>query len=308
MLVVSGEQSCFGSQILNYLPKKIRKVMYFADWEELEEIRLRTGIPVVLRYRSGTFFVNDRGRTVSAGDRLLKTTKQEMDEALELISRSSLYAHEHDLKNGYITVDGGCRVGVSGTGVQNGDGVFTIKEISGLNYRIPHEAEHVADRLLDLICDGDRVLNTLIISPPGCGKTTLLRDIVRGLSYRKITVGLLDERGEVASVSNGYPGFDMGYFCDVMTNVPKAEGMLMLLRSMSPQIIATDELGTAQDIRAVKKIINSGVKLVATVHAENREQLCRREELAELAGFFEAFIVLSRRRGAGTVEEAYRVD
>lgn len=306
--MVNGEESCGSNLILNYLPKKIRRLMYFSDWEELEEIRLRQGMPVILQYRTDAFFLNGRGEAVMHGDNLIRITKQDMDEALELISRSSIYAHENDIKNGYITIDGGCRVGIAGTGISTSEGLRTLKEISGLNYRIAHEAEHCADRLLDIICEGNRVLSTLIISPPECGKTTLLRDIIRGLSERRIKVSLVDERAEVAAMQNGYCGFNIGCFCDVLTNVAKAEGMLMMLRSMSPRVLATDELGKKEDISAVKELINSGVSVVATVHANDEKQLRRRREMAELADFFECFIVLSSRFGAGTIEEAYRVD
>lgn len=307
MLVVNSFEGYRDNPIFKFLPKKIRRLMYFADWNELEEIRLRRGLPVILQYRAGTFFLNERGRCTALADKPVCATGQDMEEALELVSRSSLYAHENDIKNGYITIDGGCRVGISGTGVQNGGGLCSIKEISGLNYRIAHEAEHCADMLSEIVCEGGRALSTLIISPPECGKTTLLRGIIRTLSERRIKVSLVDERGEVAAASNGIPGFYLGEFCDVMTNVAKADGMLMMLRSMSPQVIATDELGGGEDAAAVREIINSGVSVLATVHGENESSLRKRSDMAGIMDFFDCFIVLSRRLGAGTVEEAYRV-
>lgn len=308
MLVVNSEQTFGNNPVLNYLPKRIRKYMYFADPEELEEIRLRPGLPVVLQYRSDAFFLNDAGKTVLFGDNLIKATKQDINDALELISHSSLYAHENDLKNGYITIPGGCRVGITGYGVQNSGKITSIKDISGLNYRIPHEVSGCADRLMDIISDGCKILSTLIISPPECGKTTLLRDIIRNISYRRIKVSLVDERGEIASSANGYSAFDLGYFCDTMSNVPKDRGMLMMLRSMSPQVIATDELGGEEDIDAVKEIINAGVSLIATIHGTDEKQLRNRERISPVLDFFDCFIVLSRRFGVGTIEEAYRVD
>ena len=307
MLVVNSEQIYKNNTVLNYLPKRIRKFMYFVEWEELEEIRLRLGLPLILQYRDGTFFLNDKGQTVLFGENLFTVTKQDIEEAVELISHSSLYAHENDIKNGYITISGGNRVGISGSAVLKDNHISSLKDISALNYRIAHEIIGSSDRLMDIITDVNRIKSTLIISPPECGKTTLLRDIIRNISNMKLKVSVIDERCEITASFNGHSGYDLGYCCDILTGAPKDEGMLMMLRSMSPHVIATDELGTAEDILAVKKIVNSGVSVVATIHGQNEAQLRKRTDISQLLDFFECFIVLSRRFGVGTIEEAYCV-
>lgn len=307
MLVVNSEQIYKNNTVLNYLPKRIRKFMYFVEWEELEEIRLRLGLPLILQYRDGTFFLNDKGQTVLFGENLFTVTKQDIEEAVELISHSSLYAHENDIKNGYITISGGNRVGISGSAVLKDNHISSLKDISALNYRIAHEIIGSSDRLMDIITDVNRIKSTLIISPPECGKTTLLRDIIRNISNMKLKVSVIDERCEITASFNGHSGYDLGYCCDILTGAPKDEGMLMMLRSMSPHVIATDELGTAEDILAVEKIVNSGVSVVATIHGQNEAQLRKRPDISQLLDFFECFIVLSRRFGVGTIEEAYCV-
>lgn len=307
MLVVNSEQAYKDNTVLSYLPKRIRKFMYFTEWEELEEIRLRLGLPVMLQYRDGTFYLNDKGKPVLLGDNLLHATRQDITEAVELISHSSLYAHENDIQNGYITIAGGNRVGISGSAVLHNGNISNIKDISGLNYRIAHEITGCSDKLMDMIMDVKRVRNTIIISPPECGKTTLLRDIIRNISNMKIKVSIVDERCEITSSFNGCIGYNLGYCCDVLTGAPKDRGMLMMLRSMSPHVIATDELGTDEDIFAIEKIINSGVSIVATIHGKDEAQLRNRKNISRLLDFFECFIVLSRRFGVGTIEEVYCV-
>lgn len=308
MLVVNGLQGVSANTVLGYLPKRIRKYMYFAEWEELEEIRLRLGLPVMLQYRDAVLCLNDKGKGVILGENLITPTRQDMEEALELISHSSLYAHEADIRNGFITIEGGNRVGITGSGVLQNGGISSIKDISGMNYRIAHEVSGCADRLIDMIVADRKVRNTLIISPPECGKTTMLRDIIRNISRLNRKVSVVDERGEITASFGGVRGFDLGNSCDILTGVPKEQGMIMMLRSMSPNVIATDELGSDGDIEAVEKIINSGVSVVATIHGASPEQLKNRKNIKKLMSFFECFIVLSRRFGVGTIEEAYCVD
>ncbi len=307
MLIVNNSQLTDNSEILGYLPRHIRKLMYFIDFSELEEIRLRQGLPVILQYRDGVFYLSDKGHPVLVGENLYLTSGEDIKEALELVSKSSIYAYQEDLARGFITLPGGNRVGISGTAISSGNKISGIKDITSLNYRIAHEVIGCGDNLMDFIMDTHRVKNTLIISPPECGKTTLLRDIIRNISMRKIKVSVVDERGEIASVHGGFSGYDLGYFSDILTEADKSQGMLMMLRSMSPQVIATDELGTDNDIEAVRKIVCSGVSVIATIHGFDEQGLRKNKNIARLLDFFECFIVLSRRFGVGTIEEVYCV-
>ena len=304
MLIVNDSKTLNNSDILGYIPSRIRKLLYFVDFTELEEIRLRQGLPVVLQYRDGTFFLNDKGNPVLVDKNLFLTSKTDISEALELISQSSIYAYQEDLVKGFITIPGGNRVGISGTAISKDGKISNIKNITSLNYRLAHEIVGCADNLMDFIMDGYRVKNTLIISPPGAGKTTLLRDIIRNISNLKVKVSVVDERSEIASVGGAS---DLGYFSDILTDAEKSGGMLMMLRSMSPQVIATDELGTDNDIEAVRKIVCSGVSVIATIHGYDEKSLRKNNNLNQLLDFFECFIVLSRRFGAGTIEEVYCV-
>ena len=307
MLIVNDFELSNNTEILSFLPKQIRKLMYFIDFTELEEIRLRQGLPVTLQYRDGVFFLSDKGTPVLVGDDLFITSKEDIREALELISQSSIYAHQEDLAKGFITIPGGNRVGISGTAVSKDSKISNIKDISSLNYRIAHEVTGCSDNLMEFIMDENRVRNTLIISPPECGKTTLLRDIIRNISGFKLKVSVVDERGEIASCHGGFHNYNLGYFTDILTDADKSEGMLMMLRSMSPQVIATDELGTDNDIDAVKKIVCSGVSVLATIHGQDEKVLRKNKNISELLDLFECFIVLSRRFGVGTIEEVYCV-
>ncbi len=307
MLIVNNSYSPDASEILTFLPKRIRRLMNFVDFFELEEIRLRQGLPVTLQYRDGVFFLNDKGSPVLVGDNLFIPSKEDIKEALELISRSSIYAYQDDLAKGFITIPGGNRVGISGKAISTDGKISGIKDIMSLNYRIAHEVVGCSDNLMDFILDNHQVRNTLIISPPECGKTTLLRDIIRNISNLKIKVSVVDERGEIASCEGGFSGYDLGHSIDILTNCDKAQGMLMMLRSMSPQVIATDELGTYNDIDAIKKIVCSGVSVIATIHGKNEEDLRKNKNISELLDFFKCFIVLSRRFGVGTIEEVYGV-
>lgn len=304
MLIVNDSKTLNNSEILGYIPSRIRKLLYFVDFTELEEIRLRQGLPVVLQYRDGTFFLNDKGNPVLVDKNLFITSKTDISEALELISQSSIYAYQEDLAKGFITIPGGNRVGISGTAISKDGKISNIKNITSLNYRLAHEVVGCADNLMDFIMDGYRVKNTLIISPPGAGKTTLLRDIIRNISNLKVKVCVVDERSEISSVGGAS---DLGYFSDILTDAEKSGGMLMMLRSMSPQVIATDELGTDNDIEAVRKIVCSGVSVIATIHGYDEKSLRKNNNLNPLLDFFECFIVLSRRFGAGTIEEVYCV-
>lgn len=303
-------------RIFSILPENIRDLLsrlpvQFMD--RLEEIRLRQNRPLIVTHTAGDVFLDSSGQPTSNPGDAYVITGDDMQRVIRMVSNSSLYAIEEELKNGFVTLPGGHRVGLTGKTVIESGKVKTLKYISGFNIRISREIKGTAAPILPSLLDRwGRVKHTLILSPPGCGKTTLLRDLVRlvssgvpELNFGGVTVGLVDERSELAGCYRGVPQRDIGLRTDVLDGCPKAEGMMMLLRAMSPQIVATDEIGKEEDIKALEEVINAGVTVITTVHGTSMEEIMRRPALKYLLSLnvIERFIILSRSKGVGTVED-----
>ncbi|MFZ5987145.1 MAG: stage III sporulation protein AA [Bacillota bacterium] len=302
--------------VLRFVCQDIRQVLTrvsLMDLITLEEIRLRANKPVMLQNSKGSFFLNSEGKLTDSKLNLFYVTQEQIMKTLELISENSIYAFQDEIKNGFLTLKGGHRVGITGRVVLEGNNIKNIKDISGLNIRISREVTGCALEVMKYIISGDRdVYNTLIISPPQCGKTTILRDITRILSdgmdelkFRGVKVGVIDERSEIAACYKGVPQNRVGMRTDVLDACPKQLGMIMMLRSMSPDVIVTDEIGSSGDKEALMQVLNAGIKIISTAHGYNVSELKTRREVLSLMEdkVFERFIVLSTRRGPGTVEE-----
>ncbi len=301
MHIVMNEERTPRHSIINILPQGLSRVMYGINLDEAEEIRLIQGKPIFIRYPDGDYYITAKGILSREAASAVTVSKKHIAETMERVTKSSLYSVTDELKNGYITIDGGHRVGIAGTAVTGADGVELIKNISALNIRIATEIVGVSDGVIDDIA-GDTVRSTLIISPPCCGKTTLLRDIARNISERGYCVAVADERCEIAAMHDGESAFCLGGHTSVLENCPKAYAMTALLRSMSPDVIVTDELGGDGDAEAVSKIINSGVSVIATAHGRDEAQLMKKREFRKLLPLFDLVIILSKREGAGTIE------
>ena len=275
------------------LPKKIREKLTEKELEKMQEIRLRCGRPAFAKGRDGQ--IQKLAEEITVAD---------LRETVSLLSAYSLYAFEEELKQGYLTVAGGHRVGFCGKTVMENGEIRTLKQINGLNIRIAAEKKGWGDEYLPDLMEEGRVCNTLIVSPPGCGKTTLLRDLVRCLGDSMMAVAVVDERGEIAPFREGVPQMDIGLCTDVLEGCPKAVGMQMVLRSMGPDVIAVDELGNPEDMQAVQDVLRCGVKLIATAHGSDWGEIYRRPYLERLVAqeVFERYIILSSRNGAGTME------
>lgn len=278
-----------------------------ADFKQLQEIRLRVGQPLILKISGNEYGLGDKG--ICKLELGYKVTKQDISDILHCMSDFSLYALEDELRQGFLTLEGGHRVGLVGKVVLESSRIKTLKYISGMNIRIAHEVIGCSERIMPYILSRERVYHTLIVSPPGCGKTTLLRDMILQLSegfcgYGPYTVGVVDERSEIAACYLGVPQNHLGRRTDVLDACPKVEGMRMLLRSMAPQIVAVDEIGKGEDCEALREMLSAGVTLLCTVHGKDEKECLRRPKLKELLeeGLFERLIILSNRQGPCTIE------
>lgn len=264
MFTLAKESGNTAYSLLFALPERIREQMTYIDTDSIFELRLRLGERLCAVSKSGCFFVtspkNKDGIIVNAGD---------IKRALELITNFSMYAYENEIKNGFVTLPGGHRIGICGEACLSGGKITHLKSVQSLNYRFAREFVGCSDLLMSRIVSNGIVKNTVIVSPPMCGKTTLLRDIARNLSLMGKRVSIIDERGEIASLHNGFSPFDLGYGCDVLSGTKKADGMLFMLRSMSPDVIITDEIGDSDDFTAISEIKKRGVSIITSIHGKN---------------------------------------
>lgn len=273
--------------------------------EKLQEIRIRVDRPIIIIIGGQEFFVNERGELQKEAQGAYYPDVTEIDKLLNHICNYSLYAYEDEFRQGFLTVTGGHRVGIAGQVVQEGDGsIRTIKNISYINIRIAHQVKGAADEVLPLLYEKGRLKNVLIISPPGCGKTTLLRDLIRqvsdGNAYGEgLCVGVVDERSEIAGSCHGRPQNDIGMRTDVLDACPKRQGMMLLLRSMSPKVIAIDELGDEEDMSALRMAACCGVGILATAHGESVRDVMDRFRWETSFGeeIFDVFLILGKKDG-----------
>lgn len=222
-------------------------------------------------HQSGQICMQEGGKKTKLNE-AYRVTSEDIAEMLNYISNYSLYAYQEEMKQGYITVEGGHRIGVAGQATVRDGRLVGICYVTFLNIRVAHEKIGCAEKIVPLLQNGETIYNTLILSPPGAGKTTLLRDCIRLLSLGRndragCKISVVDERSEIAACYHGIPQNDLGPRTDVLDGCSKADGILMLIRSMSPQIVAVDELGTERDFLAVEQAVYAGSKVLGTIHA-----------------------------------------
>ncbi|MBE3553433.1 MAG: stage III sporulation protein AA [Thermicanus sp.] len=304
-------------ELLHFLPDHIEKALRLLPETirvTLEEVRLRAERPVEIISSLREGFLTTAGEITPLPSKGLIVSSDDMAHIINLMTNHSLYAMEEELRRGYLTLPGGHRIGLSGRAVLKGGRISHLHHITGLNLRLAREKIGSGEVLLPYIWNGKEIYNTLLISPPRAGKTTLIRDLARIFSYGEsrfgisgMRVGVVDERSEIAGSYLGIPQKDVGPRTDVLDGCPKAEGMMMMIRSMSPQLLITDEIGQEEDVVALLEAVNAGIHLITTAHGEKLDEIEKRPILQKIFRYqvFQRMIFLSRRKGAGTVEAVY---
>lgn len=289
--------------VLDILPNTIKSyISNIQDLNQLQEIRIKINKPILYQ-------IGKRERIIN-----YIATADDLKAILQRISNYSIYAFEEEIKQGYITIKGGHRVGLCGNCVLENYTIKTLKDIASVNIRICKEIIGCSDSIMPYILENNRVKNTIIISPPKCGKTTLIRDISRNLSeginnnnFNPQKICIIDERSEIAACYKGVPQMRVGMRTDVLDNCPKSLGIMMAIRSMSPEVIICDEIGTQKDMESILMALNSGVSLITTIHGFGIEDLYKRNVFNEVMEnkVFERAIILSNVNGVGSVEYIY---
>ncbi len=295
----------FVEEALRVLPENVKKILLqYTEMEKstIEEIRMRINRPLEIMINGKPNFPLLNGQTYFI-------SKDDSSQMINKLSHYSLYALEEELKKGFVTIEGGHRVGLAGKVITLNGHVKAIRDIASFNVRIAKQKLGIAIPLVSYLYAGGWT-NTIILGPPQSGKTTMLRDLTRimaeGDDIRRIPsakVGIVDERSEIAGCVQGIPQHRLGNRVDVLDACPKAEGMMMMIRSMSPEILIVDEIGRKEDSEAIVEAINAGINLVVTVHGTSMDDLHRRPSMKALlnSGSFERIVELSRKNGPGTI-------
>ena len=300
-------------EILSYFPRRIaqelqnqfQKNMPVDGPNLLEEIRIRAQKPIILKFTD----------TEKILDHLL-VSSEEVIEILQSICNHSIYSYQNQICSGYITIKGGHRIGITGSAVMVDGKVTNLNYISSLNFRISKQIIGASNRILKYVLNVEEntIYNTLLVSPPGAGKTTMLRDLVRKVSngmdqiqFQGQTVALVDERGEIASMYKGIAQNEVGVRTDILDNIPKDIGMKQLIRSMAPQVLVADEIGGSSDVEAILYAVCCGIKGIFTAHGACMEELEDNPALSKLlkSHRMERIIFLDEKR-KGELKEVYR--
>ena len=294
-------------EFIKLLPVNITKEI------EMANINLKTIQEIRIKVEKSIIIEDDKGEHILS----YNVTRDDMRVITQRISNYSIYAFEEELKQGYITIEGGHRVGISGDCVIKDGSIRTIKNIYSLNIRISREIIGCGLKYIPYIISKGKILNTIIISPPKCGKTTILRDLARiisngdkSLNLNGKKVSIIDERSEIAGCYKGVPQLDVGLRTDIYDNCIKSEGIIMSIRALSPEVVICDEIGTNKDIESLVQALNSGVNVITTIHGFSLQDLFNRPVFKELIdnNVFQRALILSNRLGVGTIESIWNLE
>lgn len=277
-------------EIFSYMPKELKIPNNVL--EKAEEIRIRLGQPILIRFGENEFFTEKL-----ADERFILNL-------LENFTENSIYAVQSEINSGFITIRGGHRVGISGTCVFENGKIKNIRYISSLNIRVAREVKGCGNFIINELYADNSFENTLILSSPGCGKTTLLRDMIRGLSISGNNISVIDERAEIAATYKGVPQNDLGPRTDIMNNCRKDTGIRMMIRSMAPNIIATDEIGDKSDVDAIYDANFAGIKLLLTAHGDSILDIPSRLSKIKL---FKNIVILKKDKKPGVIKNIYKL-
>lgn len=279
--------------ILQQLPGAYRALLAPLSFDSLEEIRFRIGRPVMLYAQGCRSYLANSGGSTQTVSRAKIPLRSDLNALAAALCDSSVYAYLNDIRDGFITLRGGHRVGLAGKAIIKDGQIAGITDVSGINIRIARPCTGCGAALAPrLLTDRGIVKNTLLIAPPQCGKTTMLRDLTRIFS-EKFKIAVVDERSEIAGTYEGTPQFDLGPQTDVLDRFPKPAGMLLAVRSLSPQLLVTDELGTAADTEALRRANGTGCRLIASIHGDDPELLRRTQP--QLFSLFDIAVLLGRQ-------------
>ena len=290
-----------------YLFNDLSRALDNLPYSKLCELRLRENNPVVVNLLGENYYLSRDGETKNK-DKAMIVSKGFLQSVISRLSNNSMYTINDQIIDGYVTISGGIRVGVCGEVVSVDGRIKTIKNISSLNFRFPHSIKNCSLPIYNLIVTNGNINNTLIIAPPGAGKTTMLRDIIYQLSKREDLLNILvvDERKELVEIFNG-KDVDKLKNIDVISNSTKKFAFNNGIRSMKPYVIITDEISIDRDIDDIKNAITSGVKVIASIHASSVFDLKNKTAFKDILtmNLFDRYIVLSNDGGVGVIEGIY---
>ena len=284
--------------MFSFLPVKIKIILKNIECQFLYELRFRAGFPVTANYKNKRVYLTNNGIDYQDNDAVI-CTLEDIKQIINVVTEQSLYAFNDRIKQGFITTRCGVRIGIAGDCVIDNGQVTTIKNINSLNIRIPHDIEGCANKLLKYVNSNGKIYSSLLISPPTCGKTTMLKDLIKKLNTNNIgSILVIDERGEFNHIG--------GVNIDTIRYSDKFYAFNYGIRSLSPSIIITDELSEVNDWKCAESAVNSGVKIIATCHGGEVDDIIKKRHF--IKGIFDRYIVLKNDGIPGIIKNVYDKD